>query len=166
MVSNAAGATSYEWWRNLIEVPYPIDPTEDGFIHINIWTKAQTPLGRGLTNLANIPLIHPRYGYFSNMEGYWYWVVTGMQFDELRDINAWRAKSTGKRLPRVTHPEFERLICEGLMAKLEQTPWLKQALLTCPLPLHHYYNYGGHVVVPDAGIFQVLFLEDYRRMFR
>lgn len=156
------------WYSGDIGWGDNLDPLEDGFTHINVYSKGLTHIGRLLTNFAPTSFTHPTYGYFSSMEGYWYWVTTGMVHDELRDFGGYQAKVAGKRLPRKSHPDFERLICEGLAAKLACNSTIHHLLVTSSLPLCHYYVYGSKMVVPRGGLtpFYILFLEDYRTLHK
>ena len=166
MVSAPAPFAVQRWWGDLLTFQGNPDPRDDGVTHINIWSKGRTSLGRALSNFAHTPFTHPTYGTFHSMEGYWYWVATGMSDNTLRLLYGYRAKQHGKTLPRVKHPDFEALICEGLLAKLNANASLKQALIESSLPLHHYFCYWDKITIPDSGIFQVVFLEDCRAFFR
>lgn len=79
-----------------------VDPKLDGIEFINISTKGKTPLGRKLSHFVNIPLEHPKYGKFSSMEGFWYYIQLGSVSDtskeELRRLHGYAAKSLGRQL--------------------------------------------------------------------
>lgn len=166
MVGPSTSSTTNRWWRDLLELKEMPDPNEDGLTHINIYSKGRTQLGRNLSNFATTPFQDPDYGHFNSMEGFWYWAATGLEHDILRRLMGYNAKTHGRSLRQIFNPDFEAVICQGLVSKLECNPFLLSALLSSDLPLHHYYNYGGKVIVPDSGIFQVVFLEDYRRLFQ
>ena len=124
---------------------------DDGKTHINIYTKGNTPLGRFLSNLSLAPFTHPEHGSFACVEGYWYWLGTGMQHEMLREMLGFEAKAHGKKLEKVPmEPEvFEKCIKEAITAKLRANPEMLNTLIDSTLPLAHYYVYYGKVV--EAG---------------
>jgi hypothetical protein len=141
----------------------PINPAEDGYTHINVYSKGRTELGRLLTNFADTPFHHPDYGWFASMECYWYWVGTGKQHDDLRDLYGYPAKEYGRRYERITCPDFQFDIEAGLFYKIAQHPDLAQRLINSNLPFAHYYLYGGtKVVVPSGSEWLLLQLEALR----
>ena len=54
-----------------------INPDNDGIDHINTYSKGKTELGKLLTNFAHTPFVHPKYGEFQSVEGFWYFKKTG-----------------------------------------------------------------------------------------
>lgn len=133
-----------------------IDPEQDGVSHINIYSKGKTDLGRLLTNFAKTPFEHPRYGHFKSMEGYWYWIKSGKTRDQMRRFYGFYAKDIGRSLPVVHNPNFKEDILEGIRAKLESSPELQTLLISSgDMPLVHYYNYGGKVVMPKDNQWQI-----------
>lgn len=145
-----------------------LDPREDGITHINTYSRGSTELGQELSNFAHTPFVHPRFGPFESMEGYWYWLSTGCQHDGLRTMWGFMAKQEGKRLTQVPCDNFEELICEGIEHKVRQNPSLARRLAHSTLPLCHYYWYGRAETgkyatrVPESSLFQMLFLEELR----
>ena len=145
---------------------------EDGVDHINIWSRAQTQLGRDLSNFAHLPFAVPGYGDFDSMEGYWYWVKTGMQYNALRHLSGFAAKKVGKQLAVIPMDEtrFRELITKGIYWKLQCHYFLRSALAWSTLPLTHYYAYGTppneRRNYPESGLFQVIYLEDYREQLK
>ena len=126
----------------------PIDPTQDGIDHINVWSKAATPLGKWLSNFYLSPFEHPRYGRFSSMEAFWYWIATGRSHDELRNLWGFSAKAQGSKLERVPMEEgdFQEAIIEGLRCKAATYPEMLKLLSVTELPLRHYFVFNGRVV--------------------
>lgn len=149
-----------------------INPRNDGLDHINAWSKGETSMGRQLSNFAHTPFTHPRYGPFKSVEGFWYWVKTGMQHDHLRELWGYIAKKEGSKLPIVNCTEFEDIIREGLYSKITQTHLLSERLAGSTLPICHYYWYGDLpsdkyvVVVPISGLFQMEFIADLRQQIK
>lgn len=121
-------------------------PEDDGVTHINIYSKGKTELGRWLTNFADSPFYHPEYGYFRTMEGFWYWLKTGMQYDQLREVYGFQAKELGRKWPAVEVERFEDKIKNAIRIKLLSHPHMLNKLIDSTLPLTHYYVYGGKLV--------------------
>lgn len=123
-----------------------IDPTRDGITHVNIWSKGKTSLGRNLSNFAAIGFNHPKFGKFASLEGFWYWLATGKQHDDLRMMVGYLAKKTGKALEQIDNPNFVEEFKSGMYWRLAQNEELRTELRRLvweqALPLRHYYVYG------------------------
>jgi len=123
------------------------DPREDGITHINIYSKAQTTLGRALSNWTPC-IINTSIGQFRSIEGLIFYLGS---FDErLRDVFGFKAKQLGEQLDRgIRLPEdiFRRIITEGMYSKIEHLPpeFQKQFKFS-KLPFTHYYTYGNKVI--------------------
>lgn len=158
-------------------------PINDGIDHINVYTKAKTELGRLLTNLADVPLKHPKYGDFKSMEGLWYFLRTGRVFEDFRKYNGFEAKKQGQKIMKsinrdqIANPEeevsvditedFKNDIIDGIKAKLRQNKHLLNLLIQSNLPLCHYYYYGEidknpKVVYLPQHDWQIKAIEDIR----
>jgi hypothetical protein len=120
-------------------------PERDGVDHINVYSKGKTELGRLLTNFADTPFKHPVYGWFRTVEGFWYWLKTGMQYEQLRDVVGWEAKMLGKKWPSVEIEHFDTKIKTAIRAKLINHPNILRMLIDNELPLAHYYVMQGSV---------------------
>ena len=146
------------------------EPLMDGITHINVYSKGKTKLGRSLTNFANIGFDHPEYGRFESVEGFWYWLKTGMQHDSLRTLHGFKAKEEGKKFERVDVCNFEQQIKLAILYKVEQCLPLKQALKDSTLPLSHYYWYGSEnnckIIANDEFKWLVDYLELIRRYIK
>lgn len=133
-----------------------MNPLEDGVTHINIYTRGQTMLGRGLTNLAPLGFCDPLYGSFNTVEGYWFWLSTGSLNDDYRTATGMEAKKLGQstRSERVEVPQFETFIKLAIVRKLMNNFKLQSLLKQSIHPLTHYYFYGKpenpKVVVPKG----------------
>lgn len=125
-------------------VPIVYEPNEDGITHINIYSRSRTELGKLLSNFAYSPFMHPEYGKFDSMEGYWYWIKTGMCHDILRTLHGIIAKRTGQKFKIVPfihlNKTFDDVIAEGLMMKMLCNPEISNRLKNSTLPLVHYYH--------------------------
>lgn len=142
-------------------------PLEDGKTHLNVYSRAATRLGRALSNFSKLSFIHPLHGWFNSMEGYWYWVSTGMQHDDLRHVAGYQAKQLGRSYPRVSVDEetFRHHIRVGLEARFSAHPWLRHELAVSTLPLVHYY-YWGDVSNPKVMAPSTQWVMDYLEQCR
>ncbi len=111
----------------------------DGVEHINIYSKGKTSLGRKLSHFTRTPFIHPHYGPFDSMEGFWYWLRSPKRDDTLRNLSGKEAKDYGKKLPKGFYPEFWEDIQAANYQKVIQHPDIMQMLVDSELPFQHYY---------------------------
>jgi predicted NAD-dependent protein-ADP-ribosyltransferase YbiA (DUF1768 family) len=142
------------------------NPENDGVDHINVYSKGKTGLGRALSNFSHAPFDCVD-GHFESVEGYWYWLTcTHPDRDKLRDVYGYQAKALGRELRGQDWPEetasFRRKVCAAILCKLKQNQWIFDKLDESNLPLVHYYVYGTKVVEPEAGKWQLEFLESIR----
>lgn len=127
-----------------------INPHKDGIDHINVYSKGRTKIGRDLSNFAHTPFTHKKHGHFESVEGLWYYLVSGCQFEQLRKLHGFNAKKEGRECvnkiewnENLTESEdFKEDIKEGIRQKLrENKNILKELCETNKLPLEHYYVY-------------------------
>ena len=117
-------------------------PELEGITHINIYSRSSTQLGRLTSNFTHSPFEHPDHGWFESMEGYWFWLSSGMAHEEFRELHGLEAKSKGGGLKKVFNPDFDWFIERGCQAKVDHNPELKKLLSENHLPFRHYYFYG------------------------
>lgn len=118
----------------------------DGIDHINVYSKGKTLLGRKLSNFADTPFELSNDGFFRTVEGYWYWIMTGLE--ELRTLPGWECKQVGKRATLLRTCPTKTELSKAYRAKLEAHSDIAEALRNNKLPLAHYYVYNGKVVEP------------------
>lgn len=124
-------------------------PDKDGIDHINAYSKARTAVGRKLTNYAHTPFDHPIFGHFESMEGFWFWLASGRQYNKLRELHGYKANQLGRvclldiNYEEVVDSRFKKWIKEATEAKFRQNSELLQQLVeTGDLPIvHYYYDY-------------------------
>ena len=123
-------------------------PDKDGVNHINVYSKAITLAGRKLTNFSHAPFDHPIYGHFESMEGFWFWLSSGKQFNKLRELSGFQANQLGqivcsKFKTDLSEEEFKSIITSATKEKLKQNKDILQLLVdTGDLPIvHYYYDY-------------------------
>lgn len=126
------------------KIPLLYKPQEDGYTHINILAgKAATLVGKRLSHFAQSPFIHPYYGAFQSMEGYWHYVSTGFMHEELRGLSGLTAKRFGRGLRKSLHLDFCEDILAGNYQKIIQSDRLAQMVVESELPFTHYYVFHG-----------------------
>jgi hypothetical protein len=120
------------------------EPKEDGITHINIYSKSALPLGRALSNFFASTFIHPKYGKFKSVEGFYYWLLTGKIFNELKELVGYEAKKFGEsKEPAIKRDKkFKEEIQEAIGLKIIQNDYIQNLLIKSSLPFAHYYYYG------------------------
>lgn len=151
----------------------PYEPDGDGVTHINVYSKGKTELGRLLSNFAHTPFEHYKHGHFSSIEAYWYWLSTGMTHDELRGLYGFDAKKLGLALrtaagdvERPLVKDFNAMIKQAILIKIESTPKLRELLHYSELPLTHYYVWGKGEDYKITYPIQHNFLYEYMEVVR
>ena len=143
-----------------------IDSTEDGYTHINIYSKGKTKLGRDLSNFSPYSFTLEPYGWFPSVESFYFWFLTGQKHHELRKLSGAAAKAAAEKYTndRLEMNE-ERLgvIQAAICAKIAQNPDLAERLKKSTLAFKHYYCYGTKVInVEDEHGWFVQTIEDIR----
>lgn len=125
-------------------------PDNDGINHINIYNKGKTELGQMLSHYAYSPFVHPYFGPFNSMEGFWYYLRAERKDEKLRQLYGAQAKFYGKKLVSVKVHHFNILIVDANYHKIIQNPRIANLLVQSSLPFDHYYTdsrvNGGHKV--------------------
>lgn len=148
----------------------PLQAIHDGLRHINIYSKGKTELGRLLSNLDYSPIVHPEYGKFASVEGFWYWLATGRKHDELRSLYGFEAKKHGCKLKVIKAPDFHEQIRVMLELKVQQHKHIKDLLIKSELPFEHYYYYGlpdnCKVILPNSRDWIIQQFEEIRQQLK
>lgn len=118
---------------------FPLDPSQDGTSHINIYSRAATKLGKQLSNFSYSPFTHPEFGLFNSVEGFWYWLSTGCKHEKLRALYGYDAKKFGSKLERLPRDDFNEQIKKAIRIKIESDPDLFFSFINSDLPFCHYY---------------------------
>ena len=137
----------------------------DGVTHINIYSKAETEVGKWLSNFSYTPIRLPGEGSFLCIEAYWYWLLT--KDERLRGLRGISAKHLGKSLKSKHKPidGFEDKIKKAIDIKLKSNLDLCRVLCTSNLPLCHYFTYEDKRV--DAGYEWITeHIEERRKLLR
>jgi hypothetical protein len=122
------------------------DPKEEGITHFNIYSKANSQVGRVLSNW--IPCtIETSIGEFRSIEGLIFYL--GSFNEQLRGMVGYDAKKFGEKVDRgIRLPEdiFRRIIIEGMESKLEHVNReIFNKFIFSDLPLTHYYHYDNMI---------------------
>lgn len=144
----------------------------DGIDHINISFKGKVELGRMLSHFYESPFMHPIYGQFKSMEGFWQYIRASPAKpearDALRDLSGMAAKECGRNLENVYINNFVEIINYANYQKIIQNPKIAEAMTQSVLPFKIYYLHGPE----DILIHQVRYkwiidgLEEIRTMIR
>lgn len=140
------------------------DPSDDGYSHINAYSKGKTELGRMLSNFAYSPFVYEPYGKFNSVEGFYYWYLTGQKHDDLRELTGAKAKIQGQkynsdRTECNLSEETIEVIQGAIIAKIAQNPKISEALLNSTLPIVHYYVSFGRVISLDSSWYEETLME-------
>jgi hypothetical protein len=140
------------------------DPREDGITHINIYSRANTSLGKALSNWTPCT-IKTSIGEFRSIEGLIFFM--GSFDDRLRKAVGFEAKQLGEKLDRgIRLPDdiFKKIIIEGMKSKLIYLDKkLFEEFFMSKLPLTHYYRYDTKVIEIPKWQWQVEEWEKIRR---
>lgn len=126
-----------------------IEPKEDGFTHVNIYSQGKTQLGKMLSNFYEFEIKTPD-GKFMSVEAYWYWlgIADCEEKEVLRNLSGYEAKKVGSELEkkhgRRFDDDFQRKILKAIWYKVRKNKHMFGRF--AKLPFEHYYNYGGKVV--------------------
>lgn len=145
------GVTTQKKFRKADE----IDPDKDGIDFINMYSQCATRLGRRLSHFARTPFIHPFFGPFESLEGFWFYIKTNKQYDELRYKYGIHAKREGKMLAKtstVHNPNFQEDILAGNYQKIIQDKGLLQSFKASELPLTHFYLFRRDTDNPEVSL--------------
>lgn len=150
------------------QVPTTNNTHQDGIDHINIWLRGQTRLGRMLSTYFKTPFVHPVFGRFNCMMGFWYYIKTEEKRDELRILIGEEAKRFGKTQTSVKVDNFRDIITVANYHKIEQNKDLKKIFLESTLPFDMYHTWGpAEIIVRPLGHeWQVKMFADLRDLMR
>lgn len=143
----------------------------DGIDHINIYSRGRTQLGRWMSNFAKTPFVHPYYGQFTSVEGFWYYMRSDVRDDRLRYLWGFEAKKHGRELPAKWYDDFKEDILGAIYQKIIQNKELLELLVNSELPFAHYYTFqsgNGSVVLinPREAEWLLTGIEEIRECLR
>lgn len=125
-------------------------PKYEGLDHINIYSKSKLPVGRALSNFFHSVFKHPEYGVFHSVEGFYFWLLSGKKFDDIRTMYGAPAKKYGSKLPVKIKidKKFKIEIQKAIFYKISQNEYIQDLLISSTLPLAHYYYFGDAMFEP------------------
>lgn len=129
-------------------------PENDGFDHINVFSKSRSKLGRMLSNFAHTP-ITINGNKFESIESWWYWMkmnsangsslfpyFTEEQISSIKLKVGKEAKeyfrSLFKEDSHIFNPSKDELK-QAYIQKIIEHPEIEKALIENKLPIDHYY---------------------------
>lgn len=136
--------------------------------HINIYSQSDNELGKLLSNFSNVMLNHPEYGHFYSFEGFYHWLKTGKQFNELRVLSGPYAKKYAKnqKLLKVETEDFQEQICQAHRYRILGNCFLFDLFIRSELPFQHYYLKGTHRIEVPQHQWQVDYLTKLRKTYQ
>jgi hypothetical protein len=114
-------------------------PDDDKKTHINIHSKAATPLGKLLYDFAHTPFTHPYFSSFYSIEGFRWYVSSGFTEDRMRYLSGSRASRVGKTLRYVRNDNFAEDVMAANYQKIIQHEDIRQMMIESTLPFDYYY---------------------------
>lgn len=125
-------------------------PKYEGVDHINIYSNSRLEVGRAMSNFFKSVFIHPTYGKFYSVEGFYFWLLTGKQHHRLKSMFGFRAKQEGSLLEktRKVDKQFKEEIMYAIGLKVVQNTYIQKLLIDSTLPFTHYYYYGDMMDKP------------------
>lgn len=139
--------------------------TEDGFTHINVFSKSKSKLGRALSNFAHTPITLGE-NYFESVESWWYWSkmnninnsslfphFTPEQIIDVKTKIGKEAKIYFRELFKGDSSTFnptKEQLKEAYLQKLAEHREIEIMLFANKLPLAHYYMMFDKKVNADS----------------
>ncbi len=147
------------------------DPNMDGVDHINIWNKGKTELGRFLNQTSRSDFVHPEYGPFHSVMGFWHWIKSYDRDDNYRYLSGGRIKKYATENPggeTFFIKDYQEVLLAANYEKIMQKEEMKKLFVESTLPFDHYYLFGdSNVLVKPFGREWVCKMyEDLRIMIR
>ena len=136
------------------DYPEPFKAEDDGKTHINIWINSPTKLGKMLSHFYESAFVHPYFGPFNSMEGFWHYIQNKERDDALRSLSGMAAKKYGKELEWRHVENFQEIIIAANYYKIEQNAELKKLFVDESLPFDYYYLFTP--VGDAAGLNEVI----------
>ena len=127
-------------------------PKYEGYDHINIYSKSKLKLGRSLASSFHSVFIHPEYGMFRSIDGFYFWLLTGRLYPELKKLHGYKASEFGKKKHKAIKidKKFKEEIQAAICYKIMQNQYIQELLIDSELPLTCYYYYGEAMHEPKV----------------
>lgn len=147
---------------------------QDGITHINTHTKSNKELGRMLSHYYEAPFVHPYFGRFKCIEGFWYYIRGGCKDDGFRNLDGYRSKQRAQKgakngtYEKRNVPHLKDVLLHANFYKIDQNEDIKKALIESTLPFDHYFVFGpGKLVIkPNGSDWLVDIFTELREVFR
>jgi hypothetical protein len=142
----------------------------EGIDHINAYSRSTLPIGRMMSNFYHFP-VNTDEGVFQSVEAYYHYLVLPPveAREELKSLYGYQALVRGRELKEqygrldVVTEEFHRKILTACWRKIKRHKYMfKEEYRN--LPIVHYYNYGGKIVVPEHCEWWILGLNKIKRV--
>lgn len=140
--------------------------------HINIDSRAKTDMGKMLTHLYESKFVHPEFGPFQSMEGFWAYVRNNGSGNQFRTMHGMTARRASQKVKSRKIDFFYEIILEANFEKITQnTEGLADMLKESTLPFDHYYVFGprgaelgadGHLIRPPVAEMMIKMMTEIR----
>jgi hypothetical protein len=112
---------------------------DDGVKFINIYDFGNSELGRMLSPITHMPFVHPVYGSFQTLQGFWEWIKSEERPDAIRYVSGKQAVHIGRGLTKIYLANFQELIVQANFCRIDQNERLRKEFLLSSLPFEMYY---------------------------
>lgn len=152
-------------------------PENDGFDHINVYSKSRSKLGRMLSNFAHTPITIGE-NTFESIESWWYWMkmnninksalfptFTEEQLSEVKAKIGKEAKEYFRSLYKNDSSPFNPTKEElkgAYLQKLVEHPEVEKMLFNNNLPIAHYYMMFNKKVSADSTMWTAQLWEEIK----
>lgn len=125
---------------------------DDGEDHINIWSPAQTDLGKLLSfDCYSASFRHKLFDKFSSINCFWVWITSEIRDDRVRFMNAVNLKNFGKTLNKTRVKNFKAIMMDTVYQRIKAYPVIESLMIESELPFDVYYinNTNGNKIRPN-----------------
>jgi hypothetical protein len=119
--------------------PSPMNWKEDGLDHINIWSNAETELGKVLAHEFPLNFYHSVFGKFCSVESFWFYINSAERDDVIRNMSGKVLKDFSKKLTKIRVLNFRAIIMDSNWQRIQQYPDIVEAIKMNELPYDTYY---------------------------
>lgn len=112
---------------------------EDGISHININLDAKTPLGRFLSPIAPVPVVHGELGSFASVMNFYHYVRTGKKEPSFKTMNPRLVMIKSKQYLESKPDDFDDMIRDINRQKIQNNLKANKAFICSILPFDYYF---------------------------
>lgn len=128
--------------------------TGDGVTHICIDIDAKTELGRMLSHYYESGFVHPTFGSFKTLEGFWRYINCddegSKQRDDFRTISGRGVNKISRHMAKRNVKNFKQIIYEANYYRIINDKKLYDLFVSSTLPFDYYFLFGDAKIVQRA----------------